>query len=543
VATETKPEHTTLSAPARASAVGLQKQGLDPSGTVHWNLIAPELMQAAARRNEGEFAEMGPFVARTTPHTGRSPNDKFIVKEPSSVNDVDWGKVNQPYPPEKYQPLLADVRAYLNQAEELFVEDLYCGADPNYRLSVRYVSPNAWHMAFVRNMFIRPGLVDLPTFDPNFTVFHAPEFHADPAKHGTRTGTFIILNIAERTILIGGTRYAGELKKSMFTVMNYLLPKQGVLSMHCSANVGPDGDTALFFGLSGTGKTTLSADPERLLIGDDEHGWSADGVFNFEGGCYAKVINLSPEGEPDIYRTTQMFGTILENVVLDPATKRVRFDDQTITENTRASYPLHYIPNSVASGRAGHPKNVVFLTADAFGVMPPVSRLTPEQAMYYFLSGYTAKVAGTERGVTEPQATFSACFGAVFLVWPPTKYADMLGHLLREHEANVWLVNTGWSGGPYGVGKRIKLTYTRAIVRSILSGRLVYSDYRTDPVFGLSVPTVVRGVPSEVLVPRMTWSDGEAYDAQAKKLAAMFRDSFGKFSGVSEAIRNAGPKG
>ncbi|MDP9178683.1 MAG: phosphoenolpyruvate carboxykinase (ATP) [Gemmatimonadota bacterium] len=540
MATETRPERTTA---RRESTVGLEKQGLNPTGDVHWNLIAPELMQAAARRNEGEFAEMGPFVARTAPHTGRSPNDKFVVKEESSEKDVDWGKVNQSFSSDKYELLLADVRAYLDGANELFVEDLYCGADPSYRLSVRYVSPNAWHMAFVRNMFIRPEVSDLPTFDPNFTVLHAPEFHADPAKHGTRTGTFIVLNIAERTILIGGTRYAGELKKSMFAVMNFLLPKQGVLSMHCSANLGHDGDTALFFGLSGTGKTTLSADPDRSLIGDDEHGWSHDGVFNFEGGCYAKVINLSPDGEPDIYRTTQMFGTILENVVLDPATKRVKFEDQSITENTRASYPLSYIPNNVPSGRAGHPKNVVFLTADAFGVLPPIARLTPDQAMYYFLSGYTAKVAGTERGVTEPQATFSACFGAVFLVWHPTKYAQMLGDLLKQHKSNVWLVNTGWSGGAYGVGKRMKLAHTRAIIHAALSGRLDHANYRTDAVFGLSVPTAISDVPTEVLEPRGTWSDCAAYDEQAAKLAGMFRENFKKFESASEAVRNAGPKG
>jgi len=536
----------TRSGPAgvkRENSIGLAKQKLDPSGTVHWNLVMPELMKAAARRDEGEFAEMGPFVARTSPHTGRSPNDKFVVKEPSSESDIDWGNVNQPYAPDKYEALLADVRAYLNGMPELFVEDLYCGADPGYRLSVRYVSPNAWHMAFVRNMFIRPDVSDLPTFDPNFTVLHAPEFQADPAKHGTRSGTFIVLNIAERTILIGGTRYAGELKKSMFMVMNYLLPKQDVLSMHCSANIGAAGDTALFFGLSGTGKTTLSADPERSLIGDDEHGWSGDGVFNFEGGCYAKVINLSPEGEPDIYRTTQMFGTILENVVLDPVTKRVKFEDQSITENTRASYPLSYIPNSVPTGRGGHPKNVVFLTADAFGVLPPIAKLTPEQAMYYFLSGYTAKVAGTERGVKEPQATFSACFGAVFLVWHPTKYADMLGELLARHGSNVWLLNTGWSGGPYGVGKRMKLGDTRAMAHAALAGELDHAQFRTDPVFGLSVPTAVPGVPADVLIPRDTWSDGSAYDAQAQKLAGMFRSNFDKFSGASEAIRNAGPRG
>src|SRR5215203_4671308 len=423
MAIDIKPERESVT---RESSIGLSNQGIEPSGRVHWNLVGPELMQSAARRSEGQFAAMGPFVAVTSPHTGRSPNDKFVVKESSSENDVDWGKVNQPIAAEKYELLISEVREYLNGREELFVEDLYCGADPDYRLSVRYVSPNAWHMAFVRNMFIRPDIAELATFDPNFTVLHAPEFHADPAKHGTRTSTFIILNIAERTILIGGTRYAGELKKAMFTVMNYLMPKQGVLSMHCSANVGDEGDTALFFGLSGTGKTTLSADPARSLIGDDEHGWSDHGVFNFEGGCYAKVINLSPEGEPDIYRTTQMFGTILENVCLDPVTKQVRFDDQSITENTRASYPLNYIPNHVPAGRGGHPKNIVFLTADAFGVLPPVAKLSRDQAMYYFLSGYTAKVAGTERGVKEPQATFSSCFGAVFLVWHPTKYAEML---------------------------------------------------------------------------------------------------------------------
>src|SRR5947208_8201403 len=454
MATEIRPQRKSVATESRTE---LANQGLNPRGEVHWNLIAPELFQAAARRGEGEFADMGPFVAVTTPHTGRSPNDKFVVKEPTSEKDVDWGKVNQPLSTEKYQLLLKDVRSYLNDAGELFVEDLYCGADPSYRLSVRYVPPNAWHMAFVRNMFIRPELTDLPTFDPNFAVLHAPDFEATPSRHGTRSGTFIVLNAADRTILIGGTRYAGELKKSMFTVMNYFLPKQGVLSMHCSANLGRDGDTALFFGLSGTGKTTLSADPNRGLIGDDEHGWCEDGIFNFEGGCYAKVINLSPESEPDIYRTTQMFGTILENVVLDPITRKVKFEDQSITENTRASYPLHYIPNFVPNGRGGHPRNIVFLTADAYGVLPPIAKLTRDQALYYFLSGYTAKVAGTERGVKEPQATFSSCFGAVFLVWHPTKYAEMLGKLIDEHESDVWLVNTGWTGGAYGVGKRMRL--------------------------------------------------------------------------------------
>lgn len=528
----------------RNSADGLTPQGLQPVGHVQWNLVAPELVEAAVRRNEGELAEMGPFVAVTSPHTGRSPNDKFVVEEPGSIADVDWGKVNQPISTQHYALLKADVQQYLNGLDELFVQDLYCGADPSTRLSVRYILPNAWHANFVRNMFIRPIIDELASFAPNFTVYHAPEYKADPARHGTRTGTFIVLNLAERTILIGGTRYAGELKKAMFTVMNYLLPKQGVLSMHCSANIGPKGDTALFFGLSGTGKTTLSADPERGLIGDDEHGWAPDGTFNFEGGCYAKVINLSAESEPDIYQTTQMFGTVLENVVLSEPSRRVEFGNQSITENTRASYPLHYIKNHVPSGRGGHPKNVVFLTADAFGVLPPIAKLSPEQAMYYFLSGYTAKVAGTETGVNEPQATFSACFGAVFLVWHPTKYAHMLGELLKQHNAQVWLVNTGWSGGAYGVGTRMKLSYTRAMVRDALNGALRDTPVKTDPIFGLQMPTMLDGVPSEVLDPRGTWSDGAAYDAQATKLAAMFRENIKKFGAeVTPAVLAAGPQG
>ncbi len=516
--------------------------GVSPAGVVHWNLVAPALVQAAVRRGEGELADMGPFVAVTSPHTGRSPNDKFVVREPSSEADVDWGKVNQPIAEAHFDALLADVRAHLGTLPELFVQDLYCGADPAHRLSVRYVMPNAWHALFVRNMFIRPDASELAEFAPNFTVLHAPELQADPARHGTRTGTFIVLHVARRTILIGGTRYAGELKKAMFTVMNYLMPKQGVLSMHCSANVGDAGDTALFFGLSGTGKTTLSADPERALIGDDEHGWSHEGVFNFEGGCYAKAINLSAEGEPDIYRTTQMFGTVLENVVLDER-KRVRFEDQSITENTRASYPLPYIERHVRGGRGGHPRTVVFLTADAFGVLPPIAKLSPEQAMYYFLSGYTAKVAGTERGVTEPQATFSACFGAVFLVWHPTKYAEMLGAKLAEHGSHVWLVNTGWSGGPYGTGQRMKLRHTRAMVRAALSGALDEAETVVDPVFGLAVPRAIDGVPDSVLDARGTWADPAAYDAQAAKLAAMFRQNIEKFgAAVSPAVKAAGPR-
>ncbi len=539
MATQTQPQDDA----GLQGRVGLGTQGLAPRGQVHWNLVAPVLIQDAIRRNEGQLADMGPFRAITTPHTGRSPNDKFIVKDPASSGDVDWGKVNQPMDEEQFDALLTDVRHYLDAQPELFVQDLYCGADPKYRLSVRYVSPGAWHMAFVRNMFIRPDATALPTFQPNFTVLHAPEFEATPAKHGTRTGTFIVLNLARRMILIGGTRYAGELKKAMFTVMNYYMPKQGVLSMHCSANTGRNGDTSLFFGLSGTGKTTLSADPARALIGDDEHGWSPEGVFNYEGGCYAKVIGLTPESEPDIYRTTQMFGTILENVVLDDLTRKVQFDDLSITENTRASYPLHYIPNHVPTGRGGHPKNVVFLTADAFGVLPPIAKLSRDQAMYYFLSGYTAKVAGTERGVKEPQATFSSCFGAVFLVWHPTKYAEMLGALIDEHGSDVWLVNTGWTGGPFGVGKRMKLSHTRAMVQALLHGELHNAATKVDPIFGLSVPTHVSGAPTDVLEPRRTWNDAAAYDAQAHKLAGMFRENFAKFEKfVTPAVVNSGPR-
>jgi phosphoenolpyruvate carboxykinase (ATP) len=523
--------------------VRLDAMGLRPRGAVHWNLLLPQLVEHAVRLGEGQLAEMGPLATVTAPHTGRSPDDKFIVRRAETESDIDWGAVNRPLEPAHFDALLADVQAYLGDRDQLFVQDLHCGADPAYRLAVRYVSPSAWHMAFVRNMFIRPDVAGLAAFAPNFTVLHAPEMQSDPAKHGTRSGTFIVLDLARRIILIGGTRYAGELKKAMFTVMNYYLPKQGVLSMHCSANIGAAGDTALFFGLSGTGKTTLSADPLRSLIGDDEHGWSPDGVFNFEGGCYAKAINLSAESEPDIHRTTQMFGTILENVVLDPATRRPRFADASITENTRLSYPLHFIPNSVGSGRGGHPANIVFLAADSFGVLPPLARLSREQAMYYFLSGYTAKLAGTERGVKEPTATFSACFGAVFLVWHPTKYAEMLGRLIDEHGCRVWLVNTGWSGGPYGVGKRMKIAYTRHMVHAILDGSLDHTPVREDPVFGLAVPASVPNVPADVLDPRGTWPDPVAYDAQARRLAMMFRENFTKFNRSAELVVAAGPKG
>lgn len=519
----------------------LRRHGLTPRGPVHWNLGAAGLIEQAIRRGEGSLTEDGAFVAITTPHTGRSPSDKFVVREPSSEDKIAWGSVNVPLSQEHYERLHRDVLRYL-EGQELFVQDLYCGADPAYRLNVRVISPSAWHSLFARNMFIVPPAEAHRDFEPGFTVLHAPEMHADPAVHGTRTGTFIVINFGERVVLIGGTRYAGEIKKSIFSVMNYLLPLQGVLSMHCSANVGERGDVALFFGLSGTGKTTLSTDPRRHLIGDDEHGWSDTGVFNFEGGNYAKVIRLSPEGEPLIYAASRRFGAILENVVMDPETRVVNWDDDSITENTRSSYPLEFIEGAVESGCAGHPNHVMFLTADAFGVLPPISKLTREQAMYHFLSGYTAKVAGTERGVTEPKATFSTCFGAPFLPLPASKYARMLGEKIVRHNAQCWLVNTGWTGGPYGVGSRMKLAYTRAMVDAAISGKLDGVETRQDPIFGLHVPVSVPGVPDEVLMPRQTWADPAAYDEQAKKLAAMFRENFEKFAAdVSEAVRAAGP--
>ncbi|NIN13428.1 MAG: phosphoenolpyruvate carboxykinase (ATP) [Gemmatimonadales bacterium] len=518
--------------------------GVEPSGVVHANLPPAELYELAVKRQEGQIVAHGPFITITAPHTGRSPNDKFIVREPTSASDIWWGEVNQPMEPEQFELLLHEVRQYLSEQNELFIRDVYAGADPAYRTSVRFVTTNAWHTLFAYNMFLRPGTEEeVASFVPDFTVLHAPDMKADPRRHGTRSGTFIVINFAERTILIGGTRYAGEMKKSMFTILNYLYPKQDILAMHCSATLGAGGDVAIFFGLSGTGKTTLSADPTRALIGDDEHGWSVNGVFNFEGGCYAKIIRLSAEGEPEIHATTQMFGTILENVVVDPATRRIDLHDDSITENTRASYPIHFIPNHVPEGHAGHPKYIVFLTADAFGVLPPVARLTQEQAMYHFLSGYTAKVAGTERGVTEPQATFSACFGAPFLPLHPSVYAKMLGERIVRHGAQCWLVNTGWTGGPYGEGRRVNLPYTRAMVRAALDGSLEGTATRPDPVFGLQVPEQLPNVPRTLLDPRTTWADPERYDTQAAKLARMFRENFQQFAGeVDDGVRRAGPR-
>ncbi|HKV74329.1 MAG TPA: phosphoenolpyruvate carboxykinase [Gemmatimonadales bacterium] len=514
--------------------------GLKPR-RIHRSLPPAALFEEAVRRGEGKATNHGAFSAVTSPHTGRSPNDKFVVDEPGCSAHIWWEK-NGKMAPAAFDRLHQDVVAHL-EGQEVFVQDLFGGADPAYRLPVRFVTPNAWHALFVNNMFIRPGAADLAGFTPGFTVLHAPELQADPARHGTRSGTFIAIHFSQRLVLIGGTRYAGEMKKSIFTVLNYLLPERGVFPMHCSANIGPGGDTAVFFGLSGTGKTTLSADPSRGLIGDDEHGWSDQGVFNFEGGCYAKIIRLSKEGEPEIYAASQTFGSVIENAVVDPVTRIVDYDSQAITENTRVCYPIEYIPNHVPSGRGGQPKNIVFLTADAFGVLPPIARLTAEQAMYHFLSGYTAKVAGTERGVTEPTATFSSCFGAPFLPRHPSAYAKLLGERIGSTKARVWLVNTGWTGGPYGTGRRMKLAYTRSMLRSALSGQLDRAEVRVDPTFGFEVPLVVPDVPGNLLDPRGTWPDKAAYDAQARKLAQMFRTNFEQFAAlVPQAVRDAGPK-
>jgi phosphoenolpyruvate carboxykinase (ATP) len=523
---------------------GLQPHGIDNVARVHWNLSVPALCEEAVRRREALIAEGGPLVCRTGQHTGRSPNDKFIVQEPSSEQHVWWGKVNRPIEVGHFEELHAQLVRYL-EGKELFVQDCFAGADGEYRLPIRVITEQAWHSLFARHMFIRGEHHErVRHAAPGFTVIDAPGFHASPGRHGTNSEVFILLHLGKKMVLIGGTSYAGEIKKSIFTVMNYLLPLRDVMSMHCSANVGPSGDVALFFGLSGTGKTTLSSDPERRLIGDDEHGWSERGVFNMEGGCYAKMIRLSAEAEPQIYATTRRFGTVLENVRMDASTRRLDLNDDSLTENTRGAYPLEFIDNAEPSGQAGHPRNIVMLTADAFGVLPPIARLSPAGAMYHFLSGYTAKVAGTEKGVTEPKATFSTCFGAPFMVLHPTVYARFLGDRIARHDARVWLVNTGWTGGPYGVGSRMKIAHTRAMIHAALEGALDDVPYERDKVFNLEFPTRCPGAPDEVLRPRGTWKDGAAYDAQAAKLAKMFADNFKSFEGEASAdVRAAGPKG
>jgi phosphoenolpyruvate carboxykinase (ATP) len=521
---------------------GLERLGIENPERVYWNLTTPALYEEAVRRHEGLIAQQGPIVFHTGRHTGRSPKDKFVVRESSSEDDVWWGPINQPLAPDHFGAIYDRMVHYLD-GKELFVQDLYACADPRYRLPVRVISETAYHSIFARNMFIH-SLTGVQSNDGvPFTVIDMPSFLAQPDTEGTRTEIIIALNFARRLVIVGGTSYAGEIKKSIFTVLNYLLPKQGVLSMHCSANYGPRGDVALFFGLSGTGKTTLSTDSERTLIGDDEHGWSDEGVFNFEGGSYAKTIRISPEAEPLLYAATHRFGTVLENVVIDPHTRQLDLDDDSLTENTRAAFPLSYIPGVDLAGIAGHPENIIFLTADAFGVLPPISRLSEEQAEYYFLSGYTAKVAGTEKGVTEPQPNFSTCFASPFLVWPPTTYARMLGERLKKHRSKVWLINTGWSGGPYGVGHRIDIAATRAMVHAALDGALDDVPAEQDEFFGLHVPEHVAGVRDEVLRPRSTWSDPAAYDRQATRLAGMFAENFARhFHGqVRAEIESAGP--
>ncbi len=526
------------------SDYGVENHGIKNSGTIYWNLTTPMLYEQATRRNEAKIAHLGPLVVQTGSHTGRSPNDRFIVKEPNSEGDIWWGKVNRAFSQENFDYLYRKMLAY-TQNRDIFVFDGFVGAEPAYRMPIRIITEYAWHNLFARNMFIREFDPEkLRTHVPEFTVIDMPGLKAEPDQDGTNSQTFILVDFGRRLVLIGGTEYAGEIKKSIFTAMNYFMPKQGVMSMHCSANFGENrDDVALFFGLSGTGKTTLSSDPNRVLVGDDEHGWSDNGVFNYEGGCYAKVIKLDPKGEPEIYETTRKFGTILENVIMDNDNRRVNLDDGSLTENTRSSYPISHVSNAVRDGVAGHPNNVFFLTADAFGVLPPISRLTDAQAKYHFLSGYTAKVAGTERGITEPQPNFSTCFGAPFMPLSPGVYAELLGEKIRKHDAKVWLVNTGWTGGPHGVGRRMKLAYTRRMITAALNGELDEVPMNEEPFFGLQVPQHIPDVPDDILLSRNTWSNQDEYDAQAEKLVGMFKANFKQFEDlVTEEVKAAGPR-
>jgi phosphoenolpyruvate carboxykinase (ATP) len=542
----TRPTTTKPGAGGRAVATAPDAPGSVASATaigriVRANLPTAELYEDAVRAGEGLIAADGPLVVRTGKHTGRSPKDKFIVKEPGSAAKIWWGDVNRPIALEHYDRLRARLIAYLAD-RPLYAQDCFIGAHPAHRRSLRVYTETAWASIFARNLFRRPSAAELKVFAPNFTIIDVPSFQADPATEGTRTGTAILVNLAAMEIIIVGTEYAGEIKKSAFTVMNYLMPDEGVLPMHSAANVGKDGESVVFFGLSGTGKTTLSADPERSLVGDDEHGWGDDGVFNFEGGCYAKTIRLSPMYEPDIFQTTRRFGTILENVDLSPATRELDLDSDRFTENTRGAYPLQFIGNADPTGMAGQPTNVVLLTADAFGVLPPISRLSQDQAAYHFISGYTAKLAGTEIGVKEPQATFSACFGAPFMPRHPGEYAAMLAERLERYGVRAWLVNTGWTGGPYGTGERMDINHTRSMVRAALSGALDGIPTVTDPVFGVAVPTSCPDVPAAFLQPRSTWADPAAYDRQAAALARMFVENFAAYAdGVPESVRAAGP--
>jgi phosphoenolpyruvate carboxykinase (ATP) len=520
----------------------LAYQGIDTPASLHWNLGPALLVEEALKRGEGLLAADGPLVVKTGKHTGRSARDKFIVRDAETESTIWWDN-NASIAPGHFAALKEDFLAALGEREELFVQDLYGGSQAEHRVRVRVINELAWHSLFIRTLLVRPGTEELAGFEPEFTIVDLPSFRADPARHGTRSETVIAVNLSEKLILIGGTAYAGEMKKSVFGILNYLLPPEGVMPMHCSANIGPKGDTAVFFGLSGTGKTTLSADASRTLIGDDEHGWSDTAVFNFEGGCYAKMIRLSPEAEPEIYATTRRFGTVLENVVMDEATRMLDLDDSTLAENTRGAYPIHFIPNCSAENMGPVPKNVVFLTADAFGVLPPIARLTPEQAMYHFLSGYTAKVAGTEIGVTEPEATFSTCFGAPFMPRFPWVYGNLLKERIAKGGVHCWLVNTGWTGGKYGVGSRMPIKATRALLNAALDGSLQGVEFRRDPNFGFEVPVSVPGVDGAILNPRDTWADKGDYDATAAKLVTLFTNNFAKFADHVDAnVLTAAPQ-
>jgi len=521
----------------------LAKLGLRNLETIYWNTPSPSLYERALRWREGHLSHMGPLVVRTGYFTGRAANDKYIVEEPSSKERIWWGPVNRPFPEQRFDTLYERVCRYL-EGRQVFVQDCLAGADPEFEMPVRVITQDAWHALFARTMLVRPIDLgrELGVDEPRFTVIHTPHYHALPSQDGTHSEAFIMIHFGRRLAVIGGTSYAGEIKKSIFTVMNYLLPQRDVLSMHASANVGPRGDTAVFFGLSGTGKTTLSSDPARRLVGDDEHGWSDHGIFNIEGGCYAKVIRLSREKEPEIYAMSERFGTILENVYFDAGSRRIDLDDGRLTENTRAAYPITHVPNAIYPGVAGHPENIVFLTADAFGVLPPISRLTPAQAMYHFVTGYTAKVAGTEAGLSEPEATFSTCFGAPFMPLHPGTYARLLGDKIRRHGVRCWLINTGWTGGPYGVGARMDITHTRTLLTCALDGTLDEVPYAEHPVFRVQVPQSCPGVPEGILDPRGTWPDKDAYQRQARELAARFHANFARFAAdLDPEVCAAGP--
>jgi phosphoenolpyruvate carboxykinase (ATP) len=522
------------------SSIDLAKQGIETSATVRWNLLTAPLVEEAVRNGEGLLAKDGPFVVATGKHTGRSASDKYIVRDAGTEDTVWWGKTNVAMSPAQFATLKADFLAALGAKDKLYVADLYGGSQAEHRVNVRVINELAWHNLFIRTLLVRPEARELTDFTPEYTIIDLPSFSADPARHGCRSETVIAVNFTEKLILIGGTAYAGEMKKSVFGILNYLLPAKGVMPMHCSANIGPAGDTAVFFGLSGTGKTTLSADASRTLIGDDEHGWSDTAVFNFEGGCYAKVIRLSAEAEPEIFATTKRFGTVLENVVIDPDTREIDLDDATLAENSRGSYPIDFIPNASKENLGPVPRNIIFLTADAYGVLPPIARLSPEQAMYHFLSGYTARVAGTEIGVTEPSATFSTCFGAPFMPRHPSVYGNLLRERIAKGGVTCWLVNTGWTGGKYGVGSRMPIKVTRALLNAALDGSLNAAQFRLDPNFGFEVPAAVDGVDSNILDPRQTWADKAGYDETAAKLVKQFVDNFAQFEAhVDASVRQA----